>query len=87
MDILYLLIPLSVVLVFGILVVFAWALKAGQFDDLEREGLRLLGDDTPKGSVEQVAGVDANQAVPSQVDKESAPNQTMNELRRSNQWQ
>ncbi len=62
MDILYLLIPLSVILVFGILVVFAWALKAGQFDDLEREGLRLLGDDTEPGSAGRPIGVDANQA-------------------------
>ncbi|MEY2690598.1 MAG: cbb3-type cytochrome oxidase assembly protein CcoS [Pseudomonadota bacterium] len=64
MDILYLLIPLSVVLVFAILVVFAWALKSGQFDDLEREGLRLLGDDTRPGSSARATGVDANQAAP-----------------------
>ncbi|GAP33691.1 cbb3-type cytochrome oxidase assembly protein CcoS [Piscinibacter sakaiensis] len=46
MDILFLLVPLSVVLVFVILGVFAWALQAGQFDDLEREGGRILeGED------------------------------------------
>ncbi|MBX3607402.1 MAG: cbb3-type cytochrome oxidase assembly protein CcoS [Piscinibacter sp.] len=42
MDILYLLIPLSVVLVFLIIGVFAWAVNSGQFDDLEREGERIL---------------------------------------------
>jgi cbb3-type cytochrome oxidase maturation protein len=42
MDILYLLIPLSAVLVLGILVVFAWALKNGQFDDLEHQGALIL---------------------------------------------
>ncbi|MFM8898494.1 MAG: cbb3-type cytochrome oxidase assembly protein CcoS [Burkholderiales bacterium] len=42
MDILYLLIPLSVVLAFLVLGVFAWALKAGQFEDLEREGERIF---------------------------------------------
>jgi cbb3-type cytochrome oxidase maturation protein len=42
MDILFLLVPLSVVLVFGILGVFAWAVQRGQFDDLEREGQRIL---------------------------------------------
>ena len=42
MDILFLLVPLSVVLVFAILGVFAWALQSGQFDDLEREGGRIL---------------------------------------------
>jgi cbb3-type cytochrome oxidase maturation protein len=42
MDILYLLIPLSVLAMFGVLGVFAWALHCGQFDDLEREGERVL---------------------------------------------
>ncbi len=46
MDILYLLIPLSAVLLLCILGVFAWALHGGQFDDLELEGQRLLADDS-----------------------------------------
>jgi cbb3-type cytochrome oxidase maturation protein len=45
MDILFLLIPLSVVLVFLIMAVFAWAIHSGQFDDLEREGERILAAD------------------------------------------
>jgi cbb3-type cytochrome oxidase maturation protein len=48
MDVLYLLIPLSVVLVFVIGVVFWFALRSGQFDDLEAPGFKiLLDDDTP----------------------------------------
>ena len=42
MDILYLLIPLSALLVLGIIAIFAWALHGGQFDELEREGERIL---------------------------------------------
>ena len=42
MDSLYLLVPLSVLLVLGLIGLFAWALHAGQFDDLEREGWRVL---------------------------------------------
>lgn len=42
MDILYLLIPFSVLLVLAILALFAWALRGGQFDDLDREGERIL---------------------------------------------
>ena len=42
MDILYLLIPLSAVLVLAILAVFAWALYGGQFDDLEQHGEQIL---------------------------------------------
>lgn len=45
MDILYLLVPLSVALVFLIGVVFWWSLRNGQFEDLEGEGFRILMDD------------------------------------------
>ena len=49
MDILYLLVPLSVVLVFLIGWAFWRALQGGQFDDLEGPALRILqDDDTPK---------------------------------------
>jgi cbb3-type cytochrome oxidase maturation protein len=47
MDSLYLLIPLSAVLVLGILGVFGWALHGGQFEDLEGEGERILSDERP----------------------------------------
>ncbi len=49
MDVLYLLIPLSVVLVFLIGAVFWIALRSGQFDDLEGPAFKiLLDDDTPR---------------------------------------
>jgi cbb3-type cytochrome oxidase maturation protein len=44
-DILYLLIPLSVVLILGIVGVFGWAIHSGQLEDLDREGLRILDVD------------------------------------------
>ena len=44
-DILYLLIPLSVVLVFLIGAAFWWAVTSGQFDDLEGPAHRILTDD------------------------------------------
>lgn len=49
MDILYLLIPLSAVLVLAIIGIFGWALHRGQFDDLEREGERILEDERRRG--------------------------------------
>ena len=45
MDVLYLLVPLSLVLVFLIGAVFWLALRGGQFDDLERPGFDILADD------------------------------------------
>jgi len=44
MDILYLLIPLSVILVFFILGGLWWAIYRGQFEDIESEGERILKD-------------------------------------------
>jgi cbb3-type cytochrome oxidase maturation protein len=54
MDILYLLIPLSVLIVLGLMAVFGWALHAGQFDDLQREGERIFEP--------EVSGFDRHQA-------------------------
>jgi cbb3-type cytochrome oxidase maturation protein len=45
MDILFVLIPLSVVLAFAILGALAWAVWRGQFDSVEAEGERILGPD------------------------------------------
>ena len=45
METLYLLIPVSVVLVFLIGVAFWWSLRSGQFDDLEGPAYRILMDD------------------------------------------
>ncbi len=45
MDILYLLIPVSVLLVFVIGLVFWWSLRQGQFEDLEGPAYRILMDD------------------------------------------
>jgi cbb3-type cytochrome oxidase maturation protein len=55
MEILYLLIPLSAALVLLILGVFGWALHRGQFEDLEREGQRILDYDAAEIDGDQVA--------------------------------
>ncbi|HSG22029.1 MAG TPA: cbb3-type cytochrome oxidase assembly protein CcoS [Azonexus sp.] len=49
MESIYLLIPVSVILVFAIAVAFWWSVRSGQFDDLEGPGFRVLMDeDVPK---------------------------------------
>lgn len=45
MESVYLLIPVSIVLVFGIAYAFWWSVRSGQFDDLEGPGFRILMDD------------------------------------------
>lgn len=57
MEILYLLVPLSVLFVFLIGAVFWWSLRSGQFEDLEGPGYRVLRDDddpvqAPPGTAE-----------------------------------
>jgi cbb3-type cytochrome oxidase maturation protein len=44
MEVLYLLIPLSVVLVFFILAGLWWAIERGQFEDVEGQSERILDD-------------------------------------------
>lgn len=44
-DSLYLLIPLSVLLVLGVAALLVWSVMSGQFEDLEREGRRMLDAD------------------------------------------
>ena len=53
MESIYLLIPISVILVFAIAVAFCWSVRSGQFDDLEGPGFRILMDeDMPKSQNE-----------------------------------
>lgn len=45
MEVLYLLIPIAILLVLIIVVVFLWAIRSGQFDDLEGPAHQILMDD------------------------------------------
>ena len=45
MDALYLLIPLSVVLILAIGALLVWAAMSGQFESLDEEGRRILEED------------------------------------------
>jgi cbb3-type cytochrome oxidase maturation protein len=51
MESMWLLIPLSAVLVLLVIAVFAWALHRGQFEDLEDEGTRILLDEAAPAPV------------------------------------
>jgi cbb3-type cytochrome oxidase maturation protein len=47
MDILFLLVPLSVLLALGVMGVLAWAVWSGQFEELESEGQRIFHQEDP----------------------------------------
>ena len=58
MDILYLLVPMSVFAMLAILGVFAWALRAGQFDEIDGVGAQILAasDPTPATAIDPHQG-------------------------------
>ena len=76
MDILYLLVPLSVLAMLGILGVFAWALHAGQFDDLDATAAQILGADGD--APPRDAAFDADQGVGVDFDRASEKAQVDN---------
>ena len=45
MSILYLIIPVSILLIIAIVWIFLWAVRSGQFDDMEGPAHRILMDD------------------------------------------
>lgn len=49
MSIMYLLMPLAILLGLGFLGAFIWAVRQGQFDDLETPKFKMLIDDKDKG--------------------------------------
>ena len=51
MDVLFLLIPLSVLLAFAVLGVLAWAVWSGQFEDMEGEGERIFSEAEAKAAL------------------------------------
>ena len=62
MDILYLLIPLSLVLVFVIAALFWWSLKSGQYEDMEGPGHRILMDEDRTDVLKSRSTVDSDQS-------------------------
>ncbi len=68
MSSLLLLIPVAILLVFVASATYLWAVKNRQFEDLEREGERILFDDSGLGSpqhkknpVEETVGNNSNE--------------------------
>jgi len=49
MNSLLILVPIALILTFVGIIAFIWAVRNGQYDDLERSGRDLLFDDTSKG--------------------------------------
>ncbi len=53
MDIVYVLVPLSMVLIIIAIFIFNWAVKSGQFDDLDSPSHKILFDDDELYQIKQ----------------------------------
>lgn len=49
MESIYILIPISIIMLALGIGIFVWAVRSGQFDDLESHGLDILDDDDLPG--------------------------------------
>jgi cbb3-type cytochrome oxidase maturation protein len=50
MEAIYLLLPVALIIVIAIIVIFFWAVKSDQFEDLEGPAHRIIMDDDDAGS-------------------------------------
>ena len=50
MEIIFILLPLALLLVAFVVWAFWWAIRSGQFDDMEGPAHRILMDDEEKGT-------------------------------------
>ena len=53
MDILFLLIPIAICFLIIALAVFFWAIRDGQYDDMESQGLKVIIDDRQQTQAEK----------------------------------
>lgn len=53
MESIYILIPIAIVLVCVAVVIFLWAVKSEQFEDLERQGHNILFDEETEATHQQ----------------------------------
>ena len=58
LDVLYLLIPITLILAGIALGLFVWAIHAGQFDDLETPAIRILFEDSAPPAESGAPGTD-----------------------------
>ncbi|HTL14262.1 MAG TPA: cbb3-type cytochrome oxidase assembly protein CcoS [Thermomonas sp.] len=72
MNILLFLIPISLVMIGAAALLFAWAVKHGQFEDLDTPALDILRDDgTPAASTSARASASASPAKPAPGDRDA----------------
>lgn len=72
MSIIYVLIPIAIIFVTIAIIVFFWAVKSNQYDDLDREGVNILFDEDIKKVNKPV--VSPEKSEPEVLSKDIKPN-------------
>lgn len=62
MAILLILVPISLCLLALSIVAFVWAVRSGQFDDVDTAAIDMLADDPAEDNLTEAAAVDAADA-------------------------
>lgn len=75
MQVVMLLVPIMLILVAMGILLFSWAVKNGQYDDLEGPAHRILYDDD-KDMIPEEARTDKPEAADPQQDKQDNPEDT-----------
>ncbi|UCD75944.1 MAG: cbb3-type cytochrome oxidase assembly protein CcoS [Phycisphaerales bacterium] len=47
MSVIYIVFPLALLIAIAAVIAYIWAVRSGQFDDLDTPGARILHDDEP----------------------------------------
>ncbi len=70
MSVIYILIPIAIILTAIGIYIFFWAVKTEQFDDLEKQGMSILFDDSNDKTKAQKENNNENDAVTNQQEKQ-----------------
>ena len=60
MEVVFFLLPMSLLLVGGFVVLFHWSVRSGQFDDMETPAIRMLFDDEEDAKLQNRQKVEEN---------------------------
>jgi len=74
MNILFVLIPISLVLLLAMIGTFIWAVRKGQFEDLDAAAIDILSDEAPPPGHRAAADAEADAPGPGE-DRPGAPDQ------------
>jgi cbb3-type cytochrome oxidase maturation protein len=71
MEVVFILLPVALLVAAIMLALFIWAVRSGQFDDLETPAVRILFDDHPRSRTSEGASSSSQGAAGSESSRDS----------------